>query len=121
VGAIIQLAAIRSTAIDSFANLSTCSSSNYAASIRNYGNLNKKMHTTDHSVEEVLKEARRFIVPLYQRKYQWDGERLDPFWEDVEAKASEVRNNESKFEHYMGALILSPVDIGSGIGRTPIL
>lgn len=79
------------------------------------------MHTTDHSVEEVLKEARRFIVPLYQRKYQWDEERLNPFWEDVEAKASEVLNDESKFEHYMGALILSPVDIGSGIGRTPIL
>lgn len=79
------------------------------------------MDTDDHLVETVLKEARRFVVPLYQRKYQWDDERLTPFWDDVKAKASEILNNNSKFEHYMGALILAPVDTGSQIGRTPVV
>ena len=79
------------------------------------------MDADDHKVEEVLKEARRFMVPLYQRKYQWGDERLIPFWEDVSAKAAEVLDGSSKFEHYMGALILSPVDNGSQIGITPVV
>ena len=79
------------------------------------------MDTDVHSVEQVLKEARRFMVPIYQRKYQWGDERLQPFWDDVSTKAAEVLENESKFEHYMGALILSPVDQGSQIGRTPLV
>jgi len=77
------------------------------------------MDADDHPVEVVLKEARRFMVPLYQRKYQWGAERLVPFWEDVAAKAAEVLEGESKFEHYMGALILAPVDSGAKFAFTP--
>lgn len=79
------------------------------------------MDADDHKVEEVLKEDRRFIVPLYQRKYRWAENRLLPFWEDVQAKAAEVLAGESRFEHYMGALIISPIDIGSQISRTPVV
>lgn len=77
------------------------------------------MKTDHYRVEVILKEARRFMVPLYQRKYQWSDKRLEPFWDDVSAKAAEVLDGESKFEHYMGALILSPVEEDSQIGRTP--
>jgi uncharacterized protein with ParB-like and HNH nuclease domain len=79
------------------------------------------MDADDHKVETVLKEDRRFIVPLYQRKYQWAEHRLLPFWEDVQAKAAEVLAGESRFEHYMGALIIAPVDIGSQISKTPVV
>lgn len=79
------------------------------------------MDADDHPVEVVLKEARRFMVPLYQRKYQWGDKRLEPFWEDVTAKAIDVLEGDAKFEHYMGALILSPVDQGSQIGITPVV
>ena len=48
------------------------------------------MDAEDHKVEAVLKEDRRFIVPLYQRKYQCTEHRLLPFWDDVQAKAAEV-------------------------------
>lgn len=44
------------------------------------------MDADDHKVEVVLKEDRRFMVPLYQRKYQWAEHRLHPFWEDVVAR-----------------------------------
>ena len=77
------------------------------------------MDANDHPVEEIFFEARRFMVPLYQRKYQWDDKRLLPFWEDVEAKASEVLDGEIKFQHYMGALILAPIGESSQIGVTP--
>ena len=41
--------------------------------------------------------------------------------EDVSTKATEVLDDENKFQHYMGALILSPVDQGSLIARTPVV
>lgn len=77
------------------------------------------MQADDHAVEEILAEGRRFMVPLYQRKYQWHDFQLVPFWEDVEAKAIEVLEGESKFQHYMGALILAPIGEAAQIGMTP--
>jgi len=79
------------------------------------------MDADDHKIEAVFKEDHRFIVPLYQRKYQWAEQRLLPIWEDVQAKAAEVLAGESRFEHYVGALIIAPVDIGSQISKTPVV
>lgn len=79
------------------------------------------MDVDDYKVEEVLNGNRRFMVPIYQRKYQWGDSRLEPFWEDVSSKAAEILENKNSFQHYMGALILSPVDQGSQIGRTPVV
>lgn len=78
-----------------------------------------EMDADDLLVETVLSEPRRFMVPLYQRKYQWGDPRLVPFWEDVEAKAAEVLEGTNKFQHYMGALILSPLTEGTQIAVTP--
>lgn len=77
------------------------------------------MDADDYSVEQTLTEGRRFMVPLYQRKYQWADNRVKPFWEDVEAKAAEVLSGTNKFKHYMGALLLAPLDNSSQIGVTP--
>jgi hypothetical protein len=77
------------------------------------------MDAEDHALEVILAEGRRFMVPLYQRKYQWHDFQLVPFWEDVEAKAIEVLEGESKFQHYMGALILAPIGEAGQIGVTP--
>lgn len=77
------------------------------------------MHAGHHAVEEILTEGCRFMVPLYQRKYQWHDTQLIPFWEDVEAKAIEVLEGESRFQHYMGALILAPIGEAAQISVTP--
>ncbi len=77
------------------------------------------MDADDHPIEVILGEGRRFMVPLYQRKYQWGDHRLLPFWQDVESKAADVLENESKFQHYMGALILAPIGDSEKIGVTP--
>ena len=77
------------------------------------------MKVDDYTVEEILSEDRRFMVPLYQRNYQWDDKFLSAFWEDVEAKAIEVLEGESRFKHYMGALILAPISESDRIGVTP--
>lgn len=77
------------------------------------------MDAKDYLVNDVLREARRFMVPLYQRQYQWGAERLQPFWDDVAAKANAMLDGSARFEHYMGALILAPGGDGYLIGVTP--
>lgn len=77
------------------------------------------MQADDHAVEEILTDGRRFMVPLYQRKYQWHDTQLVAFWEDVEAKAIEVLEGTFKFQHYMGALILAPLGEAAQISVTP--
>ena len=77
------------------------------------------MNADDHRIEEILRDPRRFMVPLYQRKYQWAEKRLSGFWDDILAKAGEVVRDESKFQHYLGALILAPIGEGIHIGVTP--
>ncbi len=77
------------------------------------------MDADDSTIEKILKYARRFMVPLYQRKFEWDDERLIPFWEDVEAKAIETLNGDNRFQHYMGALIISPIKAASQFSTTP--
>ena len=77
------------------------------------------MDAKDHPVIQVLGDQRRFVVPIYQRQYSWRTPRLQPFWEDVVAKAEEALEGKPKFSHYMGALILAPGGDGFTIGVTP--
>ena len=78
-------------------------------------------------VTEVLTDKKRFVVPLYQRQYQWHDHkkyegRTNAFWLDVVAKATEVLANNAKFDHYMGALLLAPDHSShSKFGTTPIV
>lgn len=77
------------------------------------------MDAKDHPVISVLGDQRRFVVPIYQRQYQWGEARLKPFWEDVAAKAEESLSGPPRFSHYMGALILAPGGDGFKVGTTP--
>jgi uncharacterized protein with ParB-like and HNH nuclease domain len=77
------------------------------------------MDTKSIEVGLVLQDNRRFTVPIYQRQYAWDEKRLQPFWDDVVAKAEELLIGPPRFQHYMGALILAPGADGYSVGRTP--
>lgn len=77
------------------------------------------MEAKDYVVNEVLRDPRRFMVPIYQRRYQWGEAELTPFWHDVVAKADEALSGQIRFQHYMGALILAPGGDGYQVGVTP--
>lgn len=77
------------------------------------------MDAKDYVVNEVLRDSRRFLVPIYQRQYQWGPSRLDPLWDDIAAKAEEVLQGQKGFMHYMGALILAPTGDGDKFAITP--
>lgn len=77
------------------------------------------MDAKDHPVISVLGDQRRFVVPIFQRHYSWREDRLQPFWDDVVAKAEEAQEGKPKFSHYMGALILAPGGDGYTTAVTP--
>ena len=82
------------------------------------------MDANEFKVGNVLRRSERFVVPLYQRQYQWhdsyDGSRTSAFWQDVATKAGDVLNSQLQFEHYMGALLLAPGATKQSFGTTPV-
>ena len=61
------------------------------------------------SIGKILSERQRFVVPIYQRTYSWTRRELEPLFEQVELKASELLSTgRVAFSHYMGALLLIP-------------
>ena len=82
------------------------------------------MDADEFKVTDILSRNERFVVPLYQRQYQWhdcrDGNRTSAFWQDVASKAGDVLDGRARFEHYMGALLLAPGATQRAFGMTPI-
>jgi hypothetical protein len=68
------------------------------------------MKADPFQVGDVLKDPKRFVVPIYQRTYTWTPERqLEKLFDSIEAKARERLTGASPTHpHYMGALLLSP-------------
>ena len=84
------------------------------------------MDAREFKVTDVLSRNERFVVPLYQRQYQWHdhhrhGRRTSAFWQDVAAKAGDVLDGQARFEHYMGALLLAPGAAPRSFGMTPVV
>jgi uncharacterized protein DUF262 len=62
------------------------------------------------SVVIVLQDQKRFVVPVYQRTYEWTVDKqIGAFFEQVEAKANlRISGGGQGLPHYMGALLLMP-------------
>ena len=68
------------------------------------------MKADPFQVGDVLKDPKRFIVPIYQRTYSWTkGRQLERLFDSIEDKARErMAGTQTAFPHYMGAILLSP-------------
>jgi hypothetical protein len=67
------------------------------------------MKADPFQIGEVLKDPKRFVVPIYQRTYAWKiTPHLKAFFAQVEAKAIEGLNGNGQFPHYMGAVLVIP-------------
>jgi hypothetical protein len=72
-------------------------------------------------IGDVLKNPKRFVVPIYQRTYTWKIKpHLETFFDQVEAKAEERLNGNAQFPHYMGAVLVIPRGAYS-FGRMEVL
>lgn len=65
------------------------------------------MKPSKRTLMELFGEKRRYIVPLYQRKYAWNSEpNLRLLWEDVMEAVSGILTDRSKTApHFMGAMV----------------
>ena len=73
------------------------------------------MKTAVKTVRDILRHKRQWIVPVYQRHYEWDSiapkrlrakdAQIPKLWETMEDKALESLGNRTKIPHYFGAII----------------
>ncbi|MEA2049528.1 MAG: DUF262 domain-containing HNH endonuclease family protein [Campylobacterota bacterium] len=60
-------------------------------------------NTSNENFKSLLNVDFKFIVPTFQRDYSWDEEQWEDVWEDI----IELDSDEY---HYMGNLVLKPID-----------
>jgi hypothetical protein len=81
----------------------------------------KRLKADPFQIGDVLKNPKRFVVPIYQRTYTWKIKpHLETFFDQVEAKAEERLNGNAQFPHYMGAVLVIPRGAYS-FGRMEVL
>ena len=68
------------------------------------------MRADPFPLESVLGEKQQWVVPVYQRHYEWEtkqDKQLPKFWDDWKDKAIERLDNRTQFPHFFGAIIYS--------------
>jgi uncharacterized protein with ParB-like and HNH nuclease domain len=67
------------------------------------------MKADPFQIGDVLRNPKRFVVPIYQRTYAWKiRPHLETFFDQVEAKAEERLKGNGHYPHYMGAVLVIP-------------
>jgi hypothetical protein len=63
------------------------------------------------SIIELFDGKKRFLIPLYQRKYAWNAApQLDMLWEDIErATARLIEDRSTLTPHFMGAIVIAQI------------
>jgi uncharacterized protein with ParB-like and HNH nuclease domain len=62
------------------------------------------------SLGKIVSERQRFVVPIYQRTYEWTAkDQIEALFDQIEEKTKELlETGKVAFAHYMGALLLIP-------------
>lgn len=64
------------------------------------------METAVRTPLDLLRQAQRLIVPLYQRRYVWDAEeQWQPLWQDI-LRTAGLRAEGANATHFLGAAVL---------------
>ena len=70
------------------------------------------METNTRKLGELLQNRQQWVVPVYQRHYEWsieDDKQLDHLWMDLEDQIKIFINDRNRIlPHYFGAVITSP-------------
>jgi len=69
-----------------------------------------KMRADAFSLDVVLSEKQQWVVPVYQRHYEWEtseDKQIPKLWDDLKDKALEILDNRLPYPHYFGAVIYS--------------
>ncbi len=81
------------------------------------------MRADVYSLHEILGERWQWVVPVYQRHYEWEtvpeDRQIPEFWRDLEEKAIEHLDENKPFPHYFGAIISFHPEKLERIGKVP--
>ena len=72
------------------------------------------------TLQEVLEGTKQYIVPLYQRPYQWGKKQLQDLWDDIVELADDRRSGD-RASHFIGSLVLAPPPVAVAGGVTTYL
>jgi len=76
------------------------------------------MKTDKITIENIFKNQRRYIVPIFQRGYVWERERnWEPLWQNILDQVSVVRREKSGDiknvrKHFLGSIVLNHLTTG---------
>ncbi|MEX5261603.1 DUF262 domain-containing protein [Kocuria sp. CPCC 205263] len=59
------------------------------------------------SLQRILEGEKQYMVPLYQRPYQWSRKQWSVLWQDI-AQLAEDRKEQLGSTHFIGSLVLAP-------------
>lgn len=59
------------------------------------------------TLQDVLEGTKQYLVPLYQRPYQWGKDQLSQLWEDI-VELTDDRRDGTRDTHFIGSLVLAP-------------
>lgn len=72
------------------------------------------------TLQDVLEGTKQYIVPLYQRPYQWGKKQLEDLWTDI-VELTEDRSEGNQATHFIGSLVLAPPPVSVAGGVTTYL
>ncbi|MDU3111228.1 DUF262 domain-containing protein [Corynebacterium sp.] len=58
------------------------------------------------TLQEVLEGTKQYIVPLYQRPYQWGKKQIQDLWNDI-IELTTDRLDGQRSSHFIGSLVLA--------------
>ena len=68
------------------------------------------MKANPYSLDAVLGQRQQWVVPVYQRHYEWEtteDKQLPKLWDDLREEALERLDRKAQLPHYFGAIIYS--------------
>ncbi|MCK5867090.1 MAG: DUF262 domain-containing protein, partial [Mycoplasmataceae bacterium] len=65
----------------------------------------KLLENTIHQLFDAGDKVMRYEIPLYQRKYTWNAEQIEPLLEDIVARSKD------KSQHYMGIMATTKSEV----------
>ncbi|PJI51682.1 hypothetical protein CTI14_55410, partial [Methylobacterium radiotolerans] len=60
------------------------------------------------TLQKILEGTAQYVVPLYQRPYQWGPDNFKELWRDVAALAEDMIDD-PEATHFLGSLVLAPL------------
>lgn len=70
------------------------------------------------TLQRILEGEKQYLVPLYQRPYQWGKGQWSVLWQDIVQLAADIKEDPSS-NHFIGSLVLAPYsgNVAGGLTR----